>query len=289
MHFLSDVYVPCEVCQGKRYNAQTLAVRYKGYSIADVLGLSISDCAELFANHRRLKRILQTLLDVGLGYMKIGQTATTMSGGEAQRVKLSRELGKVQTGRTLYILDEPTTGLHFEDIRRLLEVLQRLVDAGNTVLVIEHNLDVIKCADWLIDLGPEGGEGGGEVVATGTPEAVATVARSHTGMYLQPLLKGRRAPARIVKKAKRRTAAKSASVAKETTTAETKTASAKKNAATKATTRTTAAKKKTAKKKAATKKTTTAKKKTATTKKKTATAKKKTATAKKKTATKKRR
>ncbi|MCA9637468.1 MAG: ATP-binding cassette domain-containing protein, partial [Myxococcales bacterium] len=189
MHFLSDVYVPCEVCQGRRYNAQTLAVRYKGYSIADVLDLSISDCAELFANHRRLKRILETLLDVGLGYMKIGQTATTMSGGEAQRVKLSRELGKVQTGRTLYILDEPTTGLHFEDIRRLLEVLQRLVDAGNTVLVIEHNLDVIKCADWLIDLGPEGGEGGGEVVAVGTPEQVAKVKRSHTGAFLKPLLR----------------------------------------------------------------------------------------------------
>ncbi len=192
MHFLSDVYVPCEVCKGKRYNAQTLAVRYRGHSIADVLGLSISDCAELFANHRRLRRILQTLLDVGLGYMKIGQTATTMSGGEAQRVKLSRELGKVQTGRTLYILDEPTTGLHFEDIRRLLEVLQRLVDAGNSVLVIEHNLDVIKCADWIVDLGPEGGEGGGEVVAAGTPEQVAACARSFTGAYLRPLLRGRR-------------------------------------------------------------------------------------------------
>ncbi|MCB9567739.1 MAG: excinuclease ABC subunit UvrA [Myxococcales bacterium] len=189
MHFLSDVYVPCEVCNGKRYNAQTLAVRYKGYSISDVLDLSISDCLALFANHRRLKRILETLMDVGLGYMKIGQTATTMSGGEAQRVKLSRELGKVQTGRTLYILDEPTTGLHFEDIRRLLEVLQRLVDAGNTVLVIEHNLDVIKCADWLIDLGPEGGEGGGEVVAVGTPEQVAKVKRSHTGAFLKPLLR----------------------------------------------------------------------------------------------------
>ena len=191
MHFLSDVYVPCEVCSGKRYNAQTLAVRYRGHSIADVLGLSISDCAELFANHKRLRRILQTLLDVGLGYMKIGQTATTLSGGEAQRVKLSRELGKVQTGRTLYILDEPTTGLHFEDIRRLLEVLQRLVDAGNSVLVIEHNLDVIKCADWIVDLGPEGGEGGGEVVAAGTPEEVAASGRSFTGAYLRPLLHGR--------------------------------------------------------------------------------------------------
>ena len=191
MHFLADVYVPCEVCAGKRYGAQTLAVTYKGYSIADVLDMSVSDCLDLFANHKRLKRILQTLVDVGLGYMKIGQTATTMSGGEAQRVKLSRELGKVQTGRTLYVLDEPTTGLHFEDIRRLLEVLQRLVDAGNSVLVIEHNLDVIKCADWIIDLGPEGGEGGGRVVAEGPPEKVAKVKGSHTGRFLAPLLKRR--------------------------------------------------------------------------------------------------
>ena len=161
MHFLADVYVPCELCGGKRYNEQTLAVRYKAHDIAQVLDASIDDCAELFANHSKLRRILQTLQDVGLGYMKIGQTAPTMSGGEAQRVKLSRELGKVQTGRTLYVLDEPTTGLHFEDISRLLGVLQRLVDAGNTVVVIEHNLDVIQCADWVIDIGPEGG--GGEV------------------------------------------------------------------------------------------------------------------------------
>ena len=189
MHFLSDVYVPCEVCAGKRYNAQTLAVAYKGHNIAQVLDLSVDDCLEVFANVPPLRRILQTLVDVGLGYMKIGQTAPTMSGGEAQRVKLSRELCKVQTGNTLYVLDEPTTGLHFEDIHRLLQVLQRLVDAGNTVLVIEHNLDVIKCADWVVDLGPEGGHGGGLVIAEGTPEQVAKVKRSYTGQFLGPLLK----------------------------------------------------------------------------------------------------
>jgi excinuclease ABC subunit A len=189
MHFLADVYVPCDVCGGRRYNAQTLAVRFKGRNIADVLDSSVDDCIKLFENHVALRRILETLADVGLGYMKIGQTATTMSGGEAQRVKLSRELGKVQTGRTLYVLDEPTTGLHFEDIQRLLFVLQRLVDAGNTVVVIEHNLDVIKCADWIIDLGPEGGTGGGYLVAQGTPEQVARVKASHTGRFLAPLLK----------------------------------------------------------------------------------------------------
>ncbi|NVB41560.1 excinuclease ABC subunit UvrA [Pseudenhygromyxa sp. WMMC2535] len=188
MHFLADVYVPCEVCGGKRYNQQTLAVRYRGHTITEVLDLSIDECAELFANHRKLSRILRTLQDVGLGYMKIGQTATTMSGGEAQRVKLSRELGKVQTGRTLYVLDEPTTGLHFEDIARLLGVLQRLVEAGNTVVVIEHNLDVIKCADWVIDLGPEGGAGGGLLVAEGTPEELAEVEASHTGQFLRDVL-----------------------------------------------------------------------------------------------------
>jgi excinuclease ABC subunit A len=188
MHFLADVYVPCEVCNGRRYNQQTLAVRYKGHTITDVLELSIDECAELFANHRKLSRILTTLQDVGLGYMKIGQTATTMSGGEAQRVKLSRELGKVQTGRTLYVLDEPTTGLHFEDIARLLQVLQRLVDAGNTVVVIEHNLDVIKCADWVIDLGPEGGANGGKLVVEGTPEQVARHEASFTGQFLASLL-----------------------------------------------------------------------------------------------------
>ena len=189
MHFLSDVYVPCEVCAGKRYNAQTLAVTYKNRTIADILDTSVDDCLGLFANVPTLKRILQTLVDVGLGYMKIGQTAPTMSGGEAQRVKLSRELCKVQTGNTLYVLDEPTTGLHFEDIARLLTVLQRLVDSGNTVLVIEHNLDVIKCADWIVDLGPEGGHGGGLVIAEGTPEQVAKVKKSFTGQYLAPLLK----------------------------------------------------------------------------------------------------
>ncbi|PCC66713.1 Excinuclease ABC subunit A [Nannocystis exedens] len=189
MHFLSDVYVPCEVCAGKRYNAQTLGVTYKGRTIAEILDSSVDDCLQIFENHPPLKRILNTLVDVGLGYMKIGQTATTMSGGEAQRVKLSRELCKVQTGNTLYVLDEPTTGLHFEDIARLLHVLQRLVDAGNTVLVIEHNLDVIKCADWIIDLGPEGGQGGGLVIAEGTPEDVAKVEASHTGRFLAPLLR----------------------------------------------------------------------------------------------------
>jgi excinuclease ABC subunit A len=188
MHFLADVWVPCEVCGAKRYNEQTLGVRFKGRNISEILDSSIEECMELFGNHRKLSRILQTLLDVGLGYMKIGQRATTVSGGEAQRVKLSRELGKVQTGRTLYVLDEPTTGLHFEDIARLLGVLQRLVDAGNTVVVIEHNLDVIKCADWLIDLGPEGGAGGGEVVAEGRPEQVAKCRSSHTGQFLGPAL-----------------------------------------------------------------------------------------------------
>lgn len=193
MHFLADVYVPCDLCQGRRYSEQTLSVRYKGRSIADVLDMSVDDCLELFKNHKKLRRILQTLVDVGLGYMKIGQTATTMSGGEAQRVKLSRELCKVQTGKTLYILDEPTTGLHFEDIRRLLLVLERLVEAGNTVLVIEHNLDVIKTADWIVDLGPEGGAGGGRIVAEGPPERVAKRKKSHTGRYLQALLERQQA------------------------------------------------------------------------------------------------
>jgi excinuclease ABC subunit A len=189
MHFLADVYVPCEVCGGKRYNAQTLAVRYKGLSIAEVLDSSVDDCLAMFENHPVLRRILRTLVDVGLGYMKIGQTAPTMSGGEAQRVKLSRELGKAQTGRTLYVLDEPTTGLHFEDIRKLLGVLARLVDAGNTVVVIEHNLDVVKCADWVLDLGPEGGAAGGLLIAEGTPEDVAKVGASYTGAFLGPVLR----------------------------------------------------------------------------------------------------
>jgi excinuclease ABC subunit A len=190
MHFLADVYVPCEVCGGKRYKAETLAVRFKGKNISDVLDTDVDDCLSLFSSFPTTKRILQTLADVGLGYMKIGQPAPTMSGGEAQRVKLSRELSKVQTGRTLYVLDEPTTGLHFEDIRKLLGVLQRLVDAGNTVLVIEHNLDVVACADWVIDLGPEGGEGGGRIVAEGTPEQVASVKTSYTGQFLAKMLRG---------------------------------------------------------------------------------------------------
>jgi excinuclease ABC subunit A len=189
MHFLSDVYVPCEVCGGKRYDGETLAVRYRGKSIADVLDLAIDECRELFKSHPQLSRILDTLHEVGLGYVKLGQSAPTLSGGEAQRVKLSRELGKRHTGRTLYVLDEPTTGLHFEDIRRLLLVLQALVDAGNSVVVIEHNLDVIKCADHVIDLGPEGGGGGGRIVAQGTPEQVAKNKASHTGRYLADVLR----------------------------------------------------------------------------------------------------
>ena len=188
MHFLPDVYVPCETCHGRRYNRETLEVRFKGKAIADVLEMSVEEALEFFAKIPKLRRKLQTLHDVGLDYVKLGQPATTLSGGEAQRVKLAKELSKIATGRTLYILDEPTTGLHFADIEKLLEVLQRLVDAGNTVLVIEHNLDVIKQADWLVDLGPEGGDAGGEVIATGTPEQVAEVEESYTGAYLRELL-----------------------------------------------------------------------------------------------------
>jgi excinuclease ABC subunit A len=188
MHFLPDVYVPCETCKGARYNRETLEVRFKGKSIADVLEMSVEEALQFFAKIPKLRRRLQTLHDVGLDYIKLGQPATTLSGGEAQRVKLSAELSKVATGKTLYILDEPTTGLHFADIEKLLEVLQRLVDAGNTVLVIEHNLDVIKQADWIIDLGPEGGEAGGEIVATGTPEDVAEVEESFTGAFLRHVL-----------------------------------------------------------------------------------------------------
>jgi excinuclease ABC subunit A len=191
MHFLPDVYVPCETCGGKRYNRETLEVRFKGKSIADVLEMSVEEALRFFAKIPKLRRRLQTLHDVGLDYVKLGQPATTLSGGEAQRVKLAKELGKIATGRTLYILDEPTTGLHFADIEKLLEVLQRLVDAGNTVLVIEHNLDVIKQADWIVDLGPEGGEAGGEVIATGTPEEVAAVESSATGQYLREILPAR--------------------------------------------------------------------------------------------------
>jgi excinuclease ABC subunit A len=192
MHFLPDVFVPCEVCKGKRYNRETLEVHFRGKSIAEVLDMTVSDALEFFENQPRIRQKLQTLDDVGLGYVHLGQSATTLSGGEAQRVKLAAELSKRDTGRTLYILDEPTTGLHFEDVRLLLEVLHRLVDRGNTVLVIEHNLDVIKTADWIIDLGPEGGTRGGTIVAAGTPEDVAAVPGSYTGQYLKPLLKKKR-------------------------------------------------------------------------------------------------
>jgi excinuclease ABC subunit A len=188
MHFLPDVYIACDTCKGKRYNRDTLEVKFKGHSIADVLAMSIEEALHFFENQPRIARILQTLYDVGLGYIKLGQPAPTLSGGEAQRVKLSAELAKRSTGRTFYILDEPTTGLHFEDIRKLLGVLQRLVDAGNTVTVIEHNLDVIKTADQIIDLGPEGGDEGGRVVATGTPEEVADVSESYTGKFLREML-----------------------------------------------------------------------------------------------------
>jgi len=191
MHFLPDVYVPCETCHGRRYNRETLEVRFKGKSIADVLEMSVEEALQFFAKIPKLRRRLQTLHDVGLDYIKLGQPATTLSGGEAQRVKLAKELSKVATGRTLYILDEPTTGLHFADIEKLLDVLQRLVDAGNTVLVIEHNLDVIKQADWVVDLGPEGGDEGGELVVAGTPEDVAQVEESYTGSFLRAVLPAR--------------------------------------------------------------------------------------------------
>ncbi|MDZ7262141.1 MAG: excinuclease ABC subunit UvrA, partial [candidate division KSB1 bacterium] len=188
MHFLPDVYVTCEVCKGKRYNRETLEIKYRGKSIADVLDMTVSQALEFFEKIPRIKRKLKTLYDVGLGYIRLGQQATTLSGGEAQRVKLSTELSKVSTGKTLYILDEPTTGLHFEDIKMLLNVLNRLVDKGNTVVVIEHNMDVIKTADYIIDLGPEGGDDGGYVVACGTPEEVARVEGSYTGMFLKEVL-----------------------------------------------------------------------------------------------------
>lgn len=188
MHFLPDIYVPCEVCGGKRYNRETLEVRYRNKTIADVLDMSVTEALAFFGNIPQIKRKLQTLYDVGLGYVRLGQPATTLSGGEAQRVKLAKELHRKQTGKTFYILDEPTTGLHFEDVRQLVDVLQRLVDAGNTVLVIEHNLDVIKVADRIIDLGPEGGNGGGRIVVSGTPEKVAACKKSYTGTFLKPLL-----------------------------------------------------------------------------------------------------
>ena len=192
MHFLPDVYVTCDVCKGKRYNRETLEVQFKGKSIADVLDMTIDEAVEYFAAVPSIREKFATLQRVGLGYVKVGQPATTLSGGEAQRVKLSRELSKRATGRTLYMLDEPTTGLHFHDIAKLLEVLHELVDSGNTVVVIEHNLEVIKTADWIVDMGPEGGDGGGEVVGTGTPEDIAANARSHTGRYLKDVMARRK-------------------------------------------------------------------------------------------------
>jgi len=188
MHFLPDIYVPCDVCKGKRYNRETLDIRYKGKNISEVLDMTIEEANEFFTNIPVVAKKLNTLIDVGLTYIKLGQNATTLSGGEAQRVKLAKELSKRDTGKTLYILDEPTTGLHFFDIEQLLKVLHRLRDHGNTIIVIEHNLDVIKTADWIIDMGPEGGSGGGMIVATGTPEEVANNKSSHTGHYLRPLL-----------------------------------------------------------------------------------------------------
>ena len=185
MHFLPDVYVPCEVCKGKRFNNATLEIKYKDKNIFDVLNMDVAEAYEHFKNMPKIKKILQTLIDVGLDYIKLGQPATTLSGGEAQRIKLSKELAKKATGQTLYILDEPTTGLHFADVKKLLEVLHRLVDDGNTVIVIEHNLDVIHSADYIIDLGPEGGAGGGEIIASGTPEEIIKNDRSYTGFYLK--------------------------------------------------------------------------------------------------------
>jgi excinuclease ABC subunit A len=195
MHFLPDVYVECETCKGKRYNRETLEIKFKGKSIADVLDMTVEDAQTFFTAVPSIREKMDALMRVGLGYIKVGQQATTLSGGEAQRVKLSKELSKRSTGRTLYILDEPTTGLHFEDVRKLLEVLHELVDQGNSVIVIEHNLDVIKTADHIIDIGPEGGDGGGKVVAKGTPEQVAEVAESYTGKYLKPMLAARKVAA----------------------------------------------------------------------------------------------
>ena len=188
MHFLPDVYVPCDVCSGARYNRETLEVKYKGKSIYDVLEMTVEEAMQFFSAVPKISRKLKTLFDVGLGYVKVGQPATTLSGGEAQRVKLATELSRRETGRTIYLLDEPTTGLHTADVHKLIEVLQKLVDGGNTVLVIEHNLDVIKTADYIIDLGPDGGDKGGSVVAVGTPEQVAQVKDSYTGQYLKKLL-----------------------------------------------------------------------------------------------------
>ena len=191
MHFLPDIYVPCEVCKGKRYNRETLEIKYKGKSIYDVLEMTVEEGLEFFSSIPKISRKLQTLVDVGLGYIKIGQPATTLSGGEAQRVKLASELSKRSTGKTMYILDEPTTGLHIADVHKLIDILQKLVESGNTVVVIEHNLDLIKTADYIIDLGPEGGDKGGSIVACGTPEEVCKVKQSYTGMYLKKFLNKR--------------------------------------------------------------------------------------------------
>jgi len=188
MHFLPDVFVPCDVCNGRRYNHETLEVKYRGKTIHDILEMTVDEGVEFFEQHPKIARKLKTLQEVGLGYIKIGQPATTLSGGEAQRIKLSTELSKRSTGKTIYILDEPTTGLHTADVHRLVDVLQKLADSGNTILVIEHNLNLIKVADYIIDLGPEGGTRGGTVVATGTPEEVAMCKESYTGQYLKPYL-----------------------------------------------------------------------------------------------------
>lgn len=188
MHFLPDVYVTCDVCHGKRYNRETLEVKYHGYNINDVLEMTVEEALREFSDLPRIRRKLETLYDVGLGYIKLGQSSTTLSGGEAQRVKLATQLSRQSTGRTIYILDEPTTGLHTADVAKLIDVLNRLVNAGNSVIVIEHNLDIIKTADWIIDLGPEGGDGGGEVVCTGTPEDVAACDASYTGKFLRKKL-----------------------------------------------------------------------------------------------------
>jgi excinuclease ABC subunit A len=248
MNFLPDVYVPCEVCHGARYNRETLEVHYKGKSIADVLNMPIEEATEFFEAVPAISRHMKTLKDVGLGYVRLGQSATTLSGGEAQRVKLASELQRRSTGRTVYVLDEPTTGLHFEDISKLLTVLSGLVDKGNTVIVIEHNLDVIKTADWIVDMGPEGGAGGGLVVAEGTPEQVAAVPTSHTGKFLREVLGADRISDASSVPAPRRTAAKKAvaaqAPAKKTATKRVNSTAAKK-AATKATKTTKAAAKKT--------------------------------------------
>lgn len=188
MHFLPDVYVPCEVCGGKRYNRETLEVKYKGKSIYDVLNMTVEEALGFFENVPSIRRKIETLYDVGLSYIKLGQPSTTLSGGEAQRIKLATELSRRSTGKTIYILDEPTTGLHFADVHKLTEILQRLAEGGNTVVVIEHNLDVIKTADYIIDMGPEGGDGGGTVIAQGTPEEVAEVEGSYTGQYIKKYL-----------------------------------------------------------------------------------------------------